>query len=165
MNNSQLPEREIEQQKEKTLAALEEYKQAKYGDVEIESLPQLLYSLFDNIHFEDRLHYYQENLVLLLSLLSRPAVVDILRSTLTPMEQEDISRMLVNLYRFFRCLDAEEYYSLLMKTVEVELTDDPERLKAVQRTYSAKLAGLKAEREAEKKGEGASKIDNMVTHG
>ena len=146
----QLQEHEIEQQREKTLAALEMYKSEKYKAVKVESIPELLYTLLNEVYFPDYLHKYQEDMVSLLSFILKPSVVRMMQKEFSPMFQEEITSNLHRLYHFFRCLANEEYYTLLIKAVEIEYTDDCERLRILQRRFNAKLTAWNVLQESEK---------------
>jgi len=157
MNVFQLQEHAMEQQREKTLAALQRYQQEKYSETECESLSQLLYNLLRNTSWEDGLHQYQEGVVTLMAFLSKPSVVDLLRRSTTAPEQCRVSQMLLHFYNFLRCLGNEEYYSLLLRAVEIEQTDDQDKLQSLERSYQAKLAGFQVEQQIERDGEIISK--------
>lgn len=138
----------LELQTEMTRTALENYKFEKFDrHVQTETLEELLYDLFENIWFSDKVFHYQQNTVTLLSLLLKPEVVNIIRRELSPIVQDDIAQMLLKLYDFFRVM-AEEYHLLQLKKVEISFCQDMEKLKHIEAKYKAKLEGCLAEQQA-----------------
>lgn len=137
----------LELQAEKTLAAIKKYQFEKFDrHVKMQTFPEKMYELFENIWYSDKTYQYQENVVTLLTLLLKPDVMNVLRKELSPIVQDDITQMLLNLYSFFRSM-SDEYYQLQIAKVEVDYCNDIEKLKQIEATYNAKFTGCIAEQQ------------------